>query len=135
MVIASSTGYVEVATDGLADGAMVQLQPWGRIEGYVPGVDVRSMHHEVMFIFHNTYANNDGIWVDPFSGFRAKPDSTGHYMLPMVPPGRHAVQEMIPSNGGWSNGRKVEIEVRSGQTVQAMFPANAAPNTAGNQVR
>jgi len=89
--------------------------------------------HEVTLILHNTYANDDGIWVDPFSGFRAKPDSAGHFVLPMVPPGRHGVQEVIPVNSGWSYGRKVEIEVLSGQTVQATFPAKSAPNTAGNQ--
>ncbi|MBI3851288.1 MAG: sigma-70 family RNA polymerase sigma factor [Verrucomicrobia bacterium] len=135
VVIASSAGYADVSIEGLADGATVQLQPWGRIEGDLPGINNQSTQNEVTFSFHGTHAPEDGIWVDPFSGFRVKPDSTGHFVLPMVPPGRHGVQELIPFKNGWSHGRKLEIEVLSGQTVQATFNTNAVPNTAGNHAQ
>ncbi len=133
VVAANSAGYADVSTEGLADGAVVQLLPWGRIEGFLLDADSQPSTNRVAFLFNNMDEPDRGMIADIYSSFHVKPDSTGHFVLPLVPPGHHGVLELIPRAGGWSHGRKAEIETRSGQTAQATFGNSSAPNAAGHQ--
>jgi hypothetical protein len=127
LIAANSAGYGEFDAEGLADGAALRLAPWGRIEGCLTNAD-QTIPREVDFAFHGGLAD-EGIVADILSGFHIKPDASGHFVLPMVPPGQHHLRERFPNSDGhsWSYGRSVAVEVRAGQTAWVAFETNAAP--------
>jgi RNA polymerase sigma factor (sigma-70 family) len=123
IVVAAPAGYAEVDGSNLPD-AIIRLQPWGRVEGILPRSEPPAANREVQFLYH-TGSTPNGIIADFFSAYRTKPDPTGRFVLPQVPPGHHRIVELIPGPDvdaqvqSWGYGRSAEIDVRAGETTEA----------------
>jgi RNA polymerase sigma factor (sigma-70 family) len=130
IIAATPAGYAEVDISKLNNG-IIQLQPWGRVEGDLPVHEGQNAIHEVVFQYQGNKAPN-GVISDFYSAFLTKPDSSGHFVFPMAPPGHHRIAELIPKPGtathGWPLGRMVEVEVRAGETTQVTFESAPKPN-------
>jgi RNA polymerase sigma factor (sigma-70 family) len=118
VVIANQAGYLVTNVDRLAEGAAVQLQSWGRIEGSLPET-----------------GQNLEVWAGlarppehPLimgASFRVKPDGEGHFVLPRVPAGKIRLWVKLPMTPPPSETDKqprispIEVEVLPGQTTKA----------------
>ncbi len=120
IIVANSSGYLEVAASEVQDGAVIRVQPWGQITGTLPLREGQKEISQVTFEFDPQRENE--IFAQFNSGFRVTPDSRGAFEFPLAPPGRHHVIELVPSSkNSWTHGRVVEVEVRAGETTQAKF--------------
>lgn len=127
---ANATGYLEANVDNLADGATIQLQPWGRIEGILPS-DYKSRSDQwevwIQLIQPRLNAIMAGL------SFHVTADAAGNFVLPRVPPGRIWVMFGVKaptSTTTWTytGGKTKEVEVHPGETLHVAFDAetNAA---------
>jgi RNA polymerase sigma factor (sigma-70 family) len=124
---ANAAGYLETNVDNLADGAVIQLQPWGRIEGVLPDeYKNRSEQWEVwiQLIQPRLNAIMTGL------SFHVTVDASGNFVLPRVPPGRIWVMfgvKMPTSETTWTytGGKTKEVQVHPGETVRVRFDAES----------
>jgi hypothetical protein len=122
LVAANGAGYLETNVDGLADGAKVQLQPWGRIEGALPQAEKGSINEEVWIQLVQPRMN---AIMAAFS-FHVTADTVGNFLLPRVPPGRIWVMFGVktPTSATtwtYAGGKTKEVEVHAGETIQVSF--------------
>jgi hypothetical protein len=129
VVAANRAGYLETNLDAVADGGSIQLQPWGSLEGSLPEPEKSRANQEVWI--SNIGRPGSGLMAG--TSFNVKPDVTGHFVLPRVPPWRLAVSvgtKRTTSAGQWSLGssRMAQVEVRPGETTEVTFEQQ--PDTA-----
>ena len=132
VIAANPAGYAMVDLAKQADG-VIQLRPWGRVEGILPVMKDQQPDHEVYFDYLGNAAVG-GVRSEFFSSFKIKPDNDGRFVFPLAPPGRHQIHEIIPLRGteeiGWKWGRAGEVEVHAGKTTQVTLMPVATPNPA-----
>lgn len=121
---ANAVGYLETNVDGLADGASVQLQPWGRIEGTLPDSGKRRTNEEVWIQLIPVPPLMNAIMAG--LSFHVTADTAGNFVLPRVPPGRIWVMFGVKtptSATTWSygGGKTKTVEVDAGETVNVSF--------------
>jgi hypothetical protein len=130
LAAANAAGYLETNVDNLADGAIIQLQPWGHIEGVLPE-DYKSRSDKwevwIQLIQPRLNAIMAGL------SFHVPADASGNFVLPRVPPGRMWVMFGVktPTSATtwtYTGGKTKEVEVHPGETVQVAFDveSNAA---------
>jgi hypothetical protein len=119
---ANAAGYLETNVDGLADGASIQLQLWGRIEGTLPEPAKSRANEEVWIQFVQPRLNA----IMPGLPFHVMVDASGNFVLPRVPFGRIWVMFGVKtptsaSTWTYTGGRTKEVQVHPGETVQVLF--------------
>jgi RNA polymerase sigma factor (sigma-70 family) len=130
IIVAHRQGYGEATPETLAREPMIQLQPWGRVEGTyringqpVPG---RALNVDLAKGSHNT--------VRCGASFEVQTDSQGRFVFPMVPPGRLKLMEWVPSQSGGQTVRtgfsQKEVSVDPGETVRVDLGGNTCRVTA-----
>lgn len=130
IAVANAAGYLETNVDNLADGATIQLQPWGRVEGTLPEDHKnRSPQWEVWIQLIQPRLNA----IMAGLPFHVMADASGNFVLPRVPPGRIWVMfgvktPMSETTWTYTGGRTKEVVVHPGETAQVTFDAenNAA---------
>jgi RNA polymerase sigma factor (sigma-70 family) len=123
IVLANRAGYLETNLDQVADGGSVQLQPWGQIEGSLPESDRSRSGLEVWIEFARNALN---VGVMTGMAFNVKPDATGHFLLPRVPPGKIQVsvgaqQAVSDDRWVWNASHWTFVEVQPGQMTEVTF--------------
>ncbi len=127
LAAANAAGYIETNVDGLADGAGMQLQPWGRIEGALPeDYKSRSDRWEVWIQLVEPRLNA----IMAGLPFHVMVDASGNFVLPRVPPGRIWVMfgvktPMSETTWTYTGGRTKEVVVHPGETAQVTFDAES----------
>jgi RNA polymerase sigma factor (sigma-70 family) len=124
IVIANPAGYLKTNLDGLPDGTSLHLQPWGAIEGALPEADKSLSDCEVWIDF---VRNPQDALMTGLS-FHVKPDETGRFTLPRVPPGQIRVYfgtKSIISENQWtlSSRQIVQVDVFPGKMTPVTFAA------------
>jgi RNA polymerase sigma factor (sigma-70 family) len=124
---ANAAGYIETNVDNLTDGASIQLQPWGRIEGALPeDYKNRSDHWEVWIQLIQPRLNA----IMAGLSFHVPADASGNFVLPRVPPGKLWVifgvkTPTSATTWAYTGGKTKEVVVHPGETVQVTFDAES----------
>jgi len=119
VIAASAEGYAEVPAAALAAEPTLQLQPWGRLEGTFLSNGQGAADRAVLFQYGA--GDFDAVSSD-FQAYQTKTDSAGHFVFAQVPPGRHTLVELVPTQVmpggmGWVHKPLQEVEIRSGETT------------------
>jgi RNA polymerase sigma factor (sigma-70 family) len=122
LVVANRAGYVETNLDAVADGGSIQLQPWGRLEGSLPEPEKSRADEEVWIGYSQTPHNALMAGMQ----FHVRPEATGHFALPQVPPGKLVVfvgtkTATSASQWSWFSSRTAHVEVQPGETREVSF--------------
>src|ERR1051326_1616904 len=127
---ANGAGYLETNVDGLADGASIQLQPWGRIEGVLPEPAKSRPNEEIWIQLVQPRLNA----IMAGLSFHITADAAGNFVLPRVPPGQLWVMFGVktPTSGTtwtYTGGRTKTVELHAGETAKVSF--DSEEDTAG----
>lgn len=131
LVAANYLGVVTITAVEAMAARQIQLQPWGRIEGYLRDVPADPTQERVIeFYIGDNYRPEGGpfkgVFASTTGGFRAIVEPDGHFVFPRVPPGRqHQLHEMMAvgvnqigtPHPKWHRQR-VDVDVRSGETTR-----------------
>jgi len=129
LIVAHPAGFGMTTPAALATSPVIQLQPWGRLEGtFLSGSDA-APGRSVLFEFeHGNYLS---ISMD-FSSYQTKTDNQGGFVFPQVPPGKHSVVELTPQRQpsgatAWSHNRIADVEILPGETTRVTLGLQTVP--------
>ena len=115
IIIAHPEGFAEVTPAALAFDPIVQLEPWGRLEGtYLVGGQPAT-NRDLLFQYGQTHSEAISA---SFEAYRVKTDQAGRFVFNQVPPGKHKIVRLIPVGAGaLQHEAFAEVEIRSGETT------------------
>jgi hypothetical protein len=141
VIAAHPGGYAEASPAALAANPILNLQPWGRLEGTFLSGGQPSADRELMLQFPQE--NFNSISFD-FLTFRAKTDAQGHFIFAKVPAGKYQVIRLVsvaPNGFAHQPLPDSEVEIRAGETstvtlggsgytvkARARWPADVIPD-------
>jgi uncharacterized GH25 family protein len=119
VVATSPQGYAEATPAELEANPVMQLQPWGRLDG----VFLTNGKPAAGYTLSLEYNHQDwqSIAFDVF-GFQAKTDNAGRFSFAQAPPGRFRIMLLLPSSDsmghhGWGYGPSQPVTINPGVTT------------------
>ncbi len=115
---ASPNGYAETTPAELAANPVLQMLPWGRIEG-VYETNGQPCAQCTLSI---QYGKDNSDTISFGSSFRTKTDNNGHFAFAQVPPGKHDVAMTVffkdsMGHKAWTDEPLQSVEVQAGETT------------------
>ena len=120
VVAACPQGYAEAAPSDLATNPIINLLPWGRLEGTYTTNGQPYAGCSLMFKYISGSMNTINC---DFFAFQAKTDNAGHFVFAQVPPGNFQVMLMEnfhtdgKGSSGWSDGPAQAVTINPGTTT------------------
>jgi RNA polymerase sigma factor (sigma-70 family) len=132
VILAGSAGYAKATPADLQNNSVITLQAWGRIEGTC--MSNRKPVAGRQYLFDLFDDKVESVSAD-FNTYRVTSDEQGKFVLPTVPPGKHYLVRLIPTQMtpggmGWMHGDKTEVDVLPGQTTPVTFGSRGYTVTA-----
>jgi RNA polymerase sigma factor (sigma-70 family) len=87
VVLASPSGYAQATPSELAANPVIQLEPWGRVEGTFM-INGKLCPNRTVSIGFGQSGDLETISCD-WDAFKASTDAQGRFTIPMAPPGNH----------------------------------------------
>ena len=120
IVVASPQGYAEVTPAQLAANPVIQMMPWGHLEGTYLTNGEPAAGCTLSFGYGPEGSFNT-IHCDSLS-FRATTDSQGRFAFAQVPPGNRQVILIVPfsdnfGHNGWSELPLQPVSISAGETA------------------
>lgn len=116
VIAAVPQGYAEATPAQLQADPVMNLLPWGRLEGtYL--VNGQPATSKTLSIWYSSEVGFDSISCDGMA-FKTKTDSEGRFAFAKVPAGNHEVTLIVGDmNSGWSESPLQKVTVVAGETT------------------
>ncbi|HTV40416.1 MAG TPA: sigma-70 family RNA polymerase sigma factor [Candidatus Sulfotelmatobacter sp.] len=130
IIATSSQGYAEATPAELAGNPVMQLQPWGQLNGILLTNGQPAAGSTLSFQYNQQKA--DTISFDTFK-FRTQTDNAGHFTFAQVPPGNYRVMLLFTFPGGWTSGPSQPVTIEPGGTTTVTIDETNMTPTSVNQ--
>jgi protocatechuate 3,4-dioxygenase beta subunit len=119
IIATSPQGYGEATPAELAANPVIQLRPWGRLEG-IYLINGKPAPASTLSLKYK-HEDSEMISFDVFA-FQTKTDHAGHFAFAQAPPGNFRVMVLYPfhdnmGHGGWSDGPSEPVTISPGATT------------------
>ena len=118
IVAANRQGYAQVTPAELAANPVIQLDPWGRVEGTFV-INGKPCSNRIVSIGFGQGGGLETISCD-WDAFESRTDDQGRFTIPMAPPGNHEMTMIAPTTNELG---------QVGAAIPSLQPVSIAPGT------